>query len=215
MSANISYHSYRQENGDVLLYLGSTSKSLPTREENNLLEASNRNVRTRSVLILAASAIALAFLLKILLLDVMRVQGGSMEPTILPGQIIFVDRWAFGAQTPFVNHYLIRWRGPQRNELVVFRNPIDGVLVVKRCIGLQGDPISVENNILTVGKRSIPVTPQEAKRFESYTSVPPGTIFALGDNVAVSEDSRVYGFIPVRHLLGEVILELPGDSVRR
>lgn len=163
---------------------------------------------------IAASAIAVVFLVKVLLLDVMRVQGGSMEPTLLPGQVIFVDRWAFGAQVPFANRYLIRWNRPKQNELVVFQNPLDGVLVVKRCVGLQGDPISVENNVLTVGKRSIPVTPTEAKRFLGYTSVPPGTIFALGDNVSVSEDSRVYGFIPVAHLLGEVVLELPGDSVR-
>lgn len=169
-------------------------------------------MKTRSILIPAGCAIALAFVLKIFLLDVMRVQGHSMEPTLKPGAIIFVDRWAFGAELPFVNDYLVHWAGPRRNELVVFTNPLDGVLVVKRAVGLQGDPIKVENNMLTVGNRTVPVTPQEAKRFEKYRKVPKGTIFALGDNVAVSEDSRVYGFIPVTHLLGEVFLALPGDS---
>lgn len=169
-------------------------------------------MRTRSVIILALAAVAVAFLLKILFLDVMRVQGESMVPTLEPGEVIFVDRWAFGARLPYVSNYLFRWGSPKRNSLVIFANPIDGVVVVKRCIGLQGDPIKVENRMLIVGARMIPITKEEAKRFEHYTRVPRGTIFALGDNVAVSEDSRVYGFIPVSHLLGDVFLELPGDS---
>lgn len=169
-------------------------------------------MKTKSVIILAVAAVVVVFLLKLFLLDVMRVQGTSMEPTLKPGEVIFVDRWAFGARLPYVNGYFVRWGNPQRNSLIVFANPIDGVLVVKRCIGLQGDPIEVENRMLRVGGRTIPITLEEAKRFEHYTRVPDGTIFALGDNVAVSEDSRVYGFIPVSHLLGSVFFELRGDS---
>ncbi len=135
-----------------------------------------------------------------------------MEPTLRPGEVLFVDRWAFGPQLPFMNAYPFLWNTPKRNALVVFENPLDGVLVVKRCIGLQGDPISVENNTLTVGNKTVPITAKEAKRFADYSAVPPGTIFALGDNVSVSEDSRVYGFIPVSHLLGRVMFDLRGDS---
>ena len=171
-------------------------------------------MKTRSILVIIAGAVVLAFLFKILLLDVMRVQGGSMEPTLLPGQVLFVDRWAFGLQVPFINDYLVRWSRPKRNDLVVFLNPADGILVVKRCVGLQGDPIKVENNTLKIGNLSIPVTEKEAKRFENYREVPHGTIFVLGDNVRVSEDSRIYGFIPVGRLLGRVMFELPGDAVR-
>jgi signal peptidase I len=169
-------------------------------------------MKSKSVYAIVLMTIALAFLLKIILLDVMRVQGASMEPTLKPGVVLFVDRWAFGAQLPFVNHYLIRWGAPRRNDLVVFENPIDGVLVVKRCIGLQGDPISVENNTLTVGKRTVQITEGESRRFEGYSHVPTGAIFAHGDNVKVSEDSRAYGFIPVSHLFGRVMFDLQGDS---
>lgn len=172
-------------------------------------------MKTKSVFAIVSVAVVLAFLLKILLLDVMRVQGGSMEPTLRPGVVLFVNRWAFGIQAPFVNYYLLGWGGPKRNDLVVFENPLDGVLVVKRCIGLQGDLIRVENKTLIVGNRTIPITKKEARRFENYTEVPPQTIFALGDNVKVSEDSRVYGFIPIRRLLGKVMFDLRGDSTDR
>ena len=169
-------------------------------------------MKNASIIAVVLTAIFLAFVLKILFLDVMRVQGGSMIPTLRSGEVLFVDRWAFGAQFPFVNRYLLRWGTPKRNDLVVFQNPLDGILVVKRCIGLQGDAIRVENNTLTVGTRSVPITEEEAHRFERYSAVPPGTIFALGDNVSVSEDSRVYGFIPVSHLFGRVMFDLRGDS---
>lgn len=171
-------------------------------------------MKNASIIAVVLTAIFLAFVLKILFLDVMRVQGGSMIPTLRSGEVLFVDRWAFGAQFPFVNRYFLRWGTPKRNDLVVFQNPLDGILVVKRCIGLQGDAIRVENNTLTVGTRSVPITEEEAHRFERYSAVPPGTIFALGDNVSVSEDSRVYGFIPVSHLFGRVMFDLRGDSVR-
>lgn len=132
-----------------------------------------------------------------------------MEPTFRPGQILFVDRWTFGAQVPFFNFYLVRWHSPTHGELVLFLNPNDGLLVVKRCVGLQGDPIKVENDIMHIGATAVHVTPSEAAYFASYTSVPKGTIFALGDNRPISEDSRAYGFIPVRHLLGGVMLSVP------
>lgn len=176
------------------------------------MEIVRQEMRTRSVLMPVLAAVVLMLLLRVILLDVVRVQGHSMEPTLHPGEVLFVSRWTYGLQTPFFNDYLMLWHQPRRGDLVVFQNPLDGVLVVKRCVALEGDRIRVENNTMHIGKTTVQLTKSEARRFERYVSVPPGTVFVLGDNRAISEDSREYGFVPISRLIGRVIFRLPENE---
>ena len=164
------------------------------------------------MLVPVLGAVALMLVLRVLLLDVVRVEGHSMEPTLHPGEVLLVSRWSYGLQSPFFNDYLFLWHRPQPGDIVVFQNPLDGVLVVKRCVALEGEPIQVENDIMHIGNTTVRLTSSEAKRFAGYVSVPPGTIFVLGDNRAISEDSRVYGFIPISRLVGRVVFRFPGSG---
>src|SRR5687768_12346647 len=74
--------------------------------------------------------------------DWMTVPTGSMNPTILEGDRILVDKHVFGWRLPWTLARLTGGRDPQRGEIVVFDSPADGTSLVKRVIGVPGDVIA-------------------------------------------------------------------------
>jgi signal peptidase I len=74
------------------------------------------------------------------------VPTGSMKPTILEGDRIFVNRLAYDVKVPFIERPLLIWSDPKRDDIVVFHSPTDGTLFVKRVIGLPGDRIRLSAN---------------------------------------------------------------------
>ena len=81
------------------------------------------------------------------------VPTGSMKPTILEGDRIFVNKLAYDLRVPFVGWRLIRWANPERGDVVVFSSPADGTRLVKRVVGLPGDVIEVVDNQVRVNGR--------------------------------------------------------------
>lgn len=78
------------------------------------------------------------------------VPTGSMRPTILEGDRIYVNKLAYGLRIPFTTTWLARWDTPQRGEIVTFKSPADGIRLVKRVIGIPGDRISMQGNRLFI-----------------------------------------------------------------
>jgi len=78
------------------------------------------------------------------------VPTGSMKPTIIEGDRIFVNKLAYGLRIPFTTWRVVDWDGPDRGDVVVFFAPDSGVRMVKRVIGVPGDRIAVDNNVLMV-----------------------------------------------------------------
>lgn len=78
------------------------------------------------------------------------VPSGSMRPTILEGDRIYVNKLAYGLRIPFTTTWITRWDSPRRGEIVTFASPTDGIRLVKRVIGLPGDKIRMEGNHLFV-----------------------------------------------------------------
>jgi signal peptidase I len=76
------------------------------------------------------------------------VPTGSMNPTILEGDLIFVDKAAYDLRIPLTLHRLAKWSDPERGDIVICFSPEDGVRLVKRVIGLPGDTIEMKNNTL-------------------------------------------------------------------
>jgi signal peptidase I len=74
------------------------------------------------------------------------VPSGSMEPTILPGDRIFVNKLAYGLRLPFTDTWIAQWGGPARGDIAVLSSPDDGTRLVKRVIGLPGDTIELRAN---------------------------------------------------------------------
>src|SRR5688500_1089946 len=78
------------------------------------------------------------------------VPTGSMNPTILEGDRIFVNKLAYDLKVPFTTLHLARWSDPARGDVVVFFAPNDGTRMVKRVVGLPGDTVELRNNRLYV-----------------------------------------------------------------
>src|SRR5881227_3277938 len=76
------------------------------------------------------------------------VPTGSMKPTILEGDRVFVNKLAYDLKVPFTTWHVAQWDNPRRGEIVVFYSPYDGKRLVKRVIGLPGDTIELHHDRL-------------------------------------------------------------------
>ncbi|MDX2150843.1 MAG: signal peptidase I [Bryobacteraceae bacterium] len=122
------------------------------------------------------------------------VDSTSMEPAILPGDSVLVDKNGE--------------RAVRRGDVIVFRDPVEGAdPLVKRVIGLPGESIHIEHGRVTVNGEVL----SEPYKRESGLShcaagcrfdVPAAHYFVLGDNRDHSIDSRVFGFVPASHVMG-------------
>jgi signal peptidase I len=78
------------------------------------------------------------------------VPTGSMKPTILEGDRVYVNKLAYDLKVPFTTWHLAEWSAPHRGDIVVFYSPKDGTRLVKRAIGLPGDVIELRHNQLII-----------------------------------------------------------------
>src|ERR1041384_1543437 len=94
------------------------------------------------------------------------VPTGSMKPTILEGDSVFVNKLASDLKVPFTTWHMAEWSNPQRGDIVVFFSPHDGKRLVKRVIGLPGDTIELRNNVLVINGSPVEYAPisEEALR---------------------------------------------------
>jgi signal peptidase I len=87
------------------------------------------------------------------------VPTGSMKPTILEGDRIFVNKLAYDLKVPFTTLHLAEWSAPNRGDIVVFYSPKDGTRLVKRAIGLPGDVIELRHDQLIINGESVNYKP--------------------------------------------------------
>jgi signal peptidase I len=78
------------------------------------------------------------------------VPTGSMKPTIVEGDRLFVNKLAYDLKFPFSTWHLAQWSNPRRGDIVVFYSPYDGKRLVKRVVGLPGDQIELHHNLLVL-----------------------------------------------------------------
>ena len=83
------------------------------------------------------------------------VPTGSMNPTIVQGDRVFVNKLAYDLKVPYTTWHLAQWSDPKRGDIVVFFSPADGTRLVKRVVGMPGDKIEMVNEQLFInGQKS-------------------------------------------------------------
>jgi signal peptidase I len=104
--------------------------------------------------------ILIVFLLRSFIVEPFRIPSGSMIPTLLVGDFILVNKFAYGIRLPIVNKKIIGVGEPQHGDVMVFRYPDDPSLdYIKRVIGVPGDRIVYVNKRLTVNGQELAVKP--------------------------------------------------------
>ena len=89
------------------------------------------------------------------------VPTGSMKPTILEGDRVFVNKLAYDLKVPFTTRHIAEWGDPQRGDIVVFYSPKDGQRLVKRVIGLPGDTVELRNDQLIINGQPVEYAPAD------------------------------------------------------
>lgn len=158
------------------------------------------------------------------LADQYLVPTGSMDPTILPGDRIFVDKLAYDLRAPFGATVLLQRHEPVRGDLVIFLDPRDKCTTfVKRVVALPGESVMMRGGVLFVDGEPQRLSMRQDGQFverlgavvhaagrrdpESYgpVVVPEGELFVMGDNRLESYDSRFLGAIPRDLVRGKVV----------
>jgi signal peptidase I len=151
----------------------------------------------------------------------------SMVPNLLIHDHILVFKSSFGLKLPFSDKWLASWGQPQSGDVVVFKYPINpNLYYIKRVIGRPGDHLKITNGRLERNNEIATYTEQITKnlfienlngrkhtvRFlssldgdteEQIIDVPDDKYFVMGDNRDASSDSRVWGFVPKKNLIGK------------
>lgn len=109
-----------------------------------------------------AVAASIVFPFKSAVADWNWVPTGSMRPTILEGELVFVNKLAYDFKVPFTTHHLATWGDPARGDVVVCFSPADDRRLVKRVIGLPGDRITVVDSHLLVNGVALTYAPGDA-----------------------------------------------------
>ena len=95
------------------------------------------------------------------LFEPFKIPSGSMIPTLLVGDFILVNKFAYGLKLPVLNTRFIRVGEPKRGDVVVFRYPVDpGVNFIKRMVGLPGDTITYRSKQLFVNGEPVGLVDQ-------------------------------------------------------
>src|SRR5689334_8318177 len=100
---------------------------------------------------LAVAAVVLPF--KSAIADINFVPTGSMKPTILEGDIVFVNKLAYDLKVPFTTWHLAEWGNPPRGDVVVLFSPEDELRLVKRLVAVPGDRVELRSNALFINGR--------------------------------------------------------------
>ena len=203
---------------DRALAPGAPKLGTPALQARNALDAaldkhlaSARKSAAREYTESIGGAILVALLLRAFAFEPFHIPSGSMIPTLLVGDFIFVNKMSYGLRIPFTDPatvHKIGEKAPQRGDVVVFIVPSHPEQTyVKRVIGLPGETISIQDGRVSINGRLLP---EPYKAFAAHgdmtaQAVPPGQYFVMGDNRDVSDDSRYWGDLPRHDIIGRAV----------
>jgi len=148
-------------------------------------------------------AVLLALFVRAFIVQAFKIPTGSMRPTLIENDRIFV------------NKFIYRFREPRVGDIIVFREVEQGKKdLIKRLVATEADRIEIVNGRIKLNSKIIDKLP--ISEFYYYNRgdygeegegivVPEDSFFVLGDNSASSKDSRYWGFVPKRNIIGKAI----------
>ena len=162
-----------------------------------------------------AGAVLIVFALKAWVVNPYRIPSSSMEPTL------HCARPSLGCEARFsdrvlANRFVYHFRNPKRGEIIVFKTPPEAAIrcgaggtFVKRLIGLPGDVVSERDGYVYINGAKLDESYLNAERRDheaprTWPRVQPDQYFFMGDNRQQSCDSRAWGTVPRKNLIGEV-----------
>ncbi|MDO8722742.1 MAG: signal peptidase I [Syntrophales bacterium] len=164
-------------------------------------------------------AVLIAFFIRTFIIQAFKIPSGSMKPTLQIGDHILVTKFIYGIKIPIIRKTIVSISEPKRGDMVVFIYPEDRSKdFIKRVIGIGGDNIEIRNKKIYLNgfpyndnygvytdDMIIPGAAQPRDNFGPVT-VPPGSVFVMGDNRDQSYDSRFWGFVDLRDVLGKAFI---------
>lgn len=164
-------------------------------------------------------AILIALFIRTFIVQAFKIPSSSMEPTLLVGDHLLVNKFIYGIKIPFINTKYFQLKKPKRGDIVVFVYPKDRTKdFIKRVIATEGEKVEVLRNKIYINDRLIDdpwghydERGQSAKYLHSMDRfgpvvVPKGSLFVLGDNRDNSQDSRFWGYVNVNEVKGKALI---------
>jgi len=162
-------------------------------------------------------AILIALFIRAFVVQAFKIPSGSMEPTLLVGDHLLVNKFIYGIKIPFVDRKLLVYKEPKRGDIVVFIFPKDKKKdFIKRVVGAPGDTVEVRHKKIYInGKhwddpygvyRDAEVTGMVPRDNFGPVVVPPDHVLVMGDNRDRSYDSRFWGFVPFDQIKGKALI---------
>jgi signal peptidase I len=147
-------------------------------------------------------ALVLALIIRAFFLQVFWIPSGSMEPTLdISDRIV-------------VNKVVYNFRPPARFEIVVFRAvPAMGAEkkdLIKRLVGLPGETLEVKDGVININGQPAFETHPMNQDYANFgpIEIPADSYFVMGDNRPASADSRYWGFLPRKNVIGKTFLRI-------
>jgi signal peptidase I len=164
-------------------------------------------------------AVLIALFIRAFAVQAFKIPSSSMEPTLLVGDYLMVDKFIYGIRIPYTNVKFFQFKKPRRGDVIVFIFPLDPSKdFIKRVIGTEGEKVEIIHDKIYINGRQIDdpwghfVTNDfpgsYLQRMENFgpVVVPKDSLFVLGDNRDNSEDSRFWGFLNVNAVLGRAFI---------
>jgi len=162
-------------------------------------------------------AIILAVIIRTFVVQAFKIPSSSMEPTLLIGDHILVNKFIYGVRIPYLGGRLLPFSSPQAGDVVVFVYPEDTSKdFIKRVVAVGGDTVEIRDKKVIVNGKPVEdshaffadgaKTRRDKRDNMPPVTVPEGKLFVMGDNRDRSYDSRFWGFVDVGEVKGKAFV---------
>jgi signal peptidase I len=159
-------------------------------------------------------ALVIALFVRSFVVQAFKIPSSSMEPTLLVGDHILVNKFIYGIRIPLIGKKVFSFSKPRRGDVIVFIFPNDRSKdYIKRVIGLSGERVEIRERKIYINDRLIEDPwgvfsswGPSARDTYGPKEIPPGFLLVLGDNRDNSEDSRYWGYVPLDDVLGKAFI---------